>query len=368
VKETDERFMKEALRQAKKGLARTSPNPAVGAVIVRKGRIIASGYHRKAGDKHAEVEALTKIGGKGRAGDALYVTLEPCHHYGRTPPCTEALLGSGIRRVVVGMKDPNPRVSGGGCEFLAENGIEVKIGALESECRRLNEVYLKFVDTGRPFVIAKSALTIDGWTATSTGHSHWVTNERSRQFVHRLRDKVEGVMVGVGTVIGDDPLLTTRLKNRKGKDPVRIVVDTHLRIPHDARVLNSNSPSMTLIAVGNDLPPERSKGIRNKRVSTLVCPKKNNRIDLGALMNILGEMSITSLLVEGGSALMGSMIHERLIDKFYIFMAPKILGGNDGYPMASGPGSKRMDACLGLKDLRVKRLGEDILLEGYPDY
>jgi len=266
------------------------------------------------------------------------------------------------------MKDPNPRVSGGGCEFLAENGIEVRIGVLESECRRLNEIYLKFVDTGRPFVIAKSALTMDGWTATSTGHSHWVTNERSRQFVHRLRDKVEGVMVGVGTVVTDDPLLTTRLKNRKGKDPVRIIVDTRLRIPHDARVLNSNSPSMTLIAVGNDLPPERSKSIRNKRVSTLVCPKKNNRIDLDALMNILGEMSITSLLVEGGSALMGSMIHERLIDKFYIFMAPKILGGNDGYPMASGPGSKRMDACLGLKDLRVKRLGEDILLEGYPDY
>lgn len=368
MNETDKKFMKKALRQARKGLGRTSPNPVVGAVIVREGRIIGSGHHKKAGDKHAEIEALEKIGGKAGEDDTLYVTLEPCNHHGRTPPCTEAILNSGIKRVVVGMRDPNPNVSGGGCEFLAKKGIEVKTGTLESECRRLNEYFIKFVTTGRPFVVAKSALTMDGWTATSTGHSRWITNERSRQFVHRLRDRVDGVMVGVGTVLADDPLLTTRLKNRRGKDPVRIIVDTHLRIPDKAKVLNNDSLSGTLIAVGSDESPERLKSIQKNRVSTLLCPTKNGRIDLACLMNILGEMSITSLLVEGGAALFGSMINEGLIDKFYIFKAPRILGGNDGIPMASGPGPKRMDECLALRDIRVRRFGDDLLIRAYPDY
>jgi len=364
----DEKFMRKALRQARKGLGRTSPNPVVGAVIVRNGKIIACGYHKRAGGNHAEIEALAKMGCGATMYDTLYVTLEPCNHYGSTPPCTEAILKSGIKRVVVGMRDPNPNVSGGGCEFLAARGVEVRTGVLESECLRLNEYFLKFAGTGRPFVVAKSALTMDGWTATSTGHSHWITNERSRHFVHRLRDRVDGVMVGVGTVLADDPLLTTRLKNRKGKDPIRIIIDTHLRTPDNARVLINDSSSMAMIVVGNDVTQERLESFRMHRVSTVICPTKDGRINLAALMDILGEMSITSFMVEGGSTLMGSMIRERLIDKFYIFKTPKILGGNDGIPMASGPGPKRIDECLTLKGIKIKRFGEDILLIGYPDY
>lgn len=368
LNDTDERFMREALRQAKKGLGRTSPNPAVGAVIVRRGKIVASGHHKRAGEAHAEIEALSEIGGEATSEDTLYVNLEPCNHYGRTPPCTEAILKSGIKRLVIGMRDPNPNVSGGGCQFLAEKGIKIESGVLETECRQLNEAFLKFSATGRPFVIAKSALTMDGWTATSIGHSQWITNERSRQFVHRLRDRADGVMVGIGTVLTDDPLLTTRLKRRRGRDPIRVIVDTHLKIPADARVLNTESSSMTLIAVGSDLPAERLQRIQGDGVSSVICPTKDGRLDLAALMDILGGMDISSLLVEGGSAIIGSMVRERLIDKFYIFKAPKILGGSDGIPMASGPGPKRLDECVILKNIKVRRFGDDILVTGYADY
>jgi len=367
VVEKDDIFMREALRQARKGLGRTSPNPAVGAVIVREGRVIASGYHHRAGGNHAEVEALAGLGGKARRGDTLYVSLEPCNHQGRTPPCTGAILRSGLKKVVVGMRDPNPRVSGGGCEFLAGQGVQVKVGVLEGECRRLNEAYIKFVTMGRPFVAAKSALTVDGWTGTSTGHSRWITNEKSRRYVHGLRDKSDAVMVGVGTVLADDPSLTARLGSRKGKDPLRIVVDTHLRIPLTARVLNLDSPSATLVAVGDDVPSARLDSLQKEGVSAIPCPKKGGRIDLAALMGLLGEMSLVSLLVEGGSTLMGTLIRERLIDKFYFFLAPKILGGGDGVPVASGPGPRRIDGCLGLREIETRRFGDDLLVIGYPD-
>jgi diaminohydroxyphosphoribosylaminopyrimidine deaminase/5-amino-6-(5-phosphoribosylamino)uracil reductase len=364
----DEKFMRAALRQAKKGLGRTSPNPAVGAVIVRDGEIIASGYHKRAGSNHAEVEALARIEGRGKKNDTLYVTLEPCNHHGRTPPCTEAILSSGIKKLVVGTKDPNPKVTGGGCEILTEKGVKVRTGILEAECRRLNEAFFKFAATGRPFVVAKSALTMDGWSATATGHSRWVTNEKSRQFVHRLRDRLDGVLIGVGTVLADDPMLTTRLKRGAGKDPVRIIVDTELRIPENARVLNSQSSAPTLVAVGPEVTPQRLRRTERNGVINLVCPTKEGGIDLAALMDILGGMDITSLLVEGGSAIMGSMIRQRLVDKFYIFKAPKILGGNDGIPMASGPGPRKMEGCLRLRDVKVRRFGGDILVRGYPDY
>jgi diaminohydroxyphosphoribosylaminopyrimidine deaminase/5-amino-6-(5-phosphoribosylamino)uracil reductase len=368
LNKTDEKFMRIALRQARKGLGRTSPNPAVGAVVVREGKVIASGYHKRAGAYHAEVDALNKIGGKGRKGDVLYITLEPCNHQGRTPPCTEAILKSGIKRVVVGMKDPNPKVFGGGLKFLKDKGVEVTTGVLEAACRHLNEFFIKYVTTGRPFVVAKSALTLDGWTATSTGDSWWISNEKSRQFVHRLRDRVDGVMVGVGTVLADDPSLTTRLGNRKGRDSIRVVVDTHLRIPDSAKVLNNDSPAMTLMAVGDRVSPEHLEGINKKNVSTLVCPIKDGRIDLIALMDSLVKKSITSLLLEGGATLMGSMIRERLIDKYYFFQAPKILGGDDGIPMALGPGPERIRECLNLRDIRTRRFGSDVMIRGYPDY
>ena len=367
MNDIDFKFMKQALREARKGLGRTSPNPAVGAVIVRKGEVVARGYHRRAGLPHAEADALEKLE-KTYPGDNLYVTLEPCNHIGRTPPCTHAILKSGIKRVVIGMKDPNPMVAGGGCEFLKENGIEVVENVLETECRRLNEDFLKFTASGCPFVIAKSALTMDGWIATSSGHSQWITNNKSRQFVHRLRDRVDAVMVGIGTVLADDPSLTTRLKRGRGKDPLRIIVDTHLSTPLNGKLLTQNAPADTLIVTSEDAELEDQERFHANGVSTLLCPARAGKIDLEALMAKLGEMSITSLLVEGGASITGSMLREKLIDKFYIFKAPKILGGDDGIPMASGPGAKKMDGCLVLKEIKVRRFGDDVLIRGYPVY
>ena len=368
LKDRHEKFMKAALGFARKGLGKTSPNPAVGAVIARRGQVVAAGFHRKAGGAHAEVEALNQLRGKARRGDTLYVTLEPCNHFGRTPPCTQAILEKGIRKVVVGMRDPNPHVTGGGCDYLSGQGVEVVTGVLEEECRRLNEWFVTYVTKGRPFVIAKTALTLDGWTATSTGHSRWVTNERSREWVHRLRHQVDGILVGVGTVMADDPLLNTRLKKGRGKDPVRIIVDTHLRIPVNARVLAHPHESETLIAVSEDVPSRRIERLRTKGISFLVCPKKEGRIDLIALMDMLGKRSITSVLLEGGATLMGAMIREKLVDKFCIFKAPKILGGSDGRPMALGQGPSKMDQSIPLKDIRIKRFGDDLLITGYPEY
>jgi diaminohydroxyphosphoribosylaminopyrimidine deaminase/5-amino-6-(5-phosphoribosylamino)uracil reductase len=307
------------------------------------------------------------LGGKAPGG-TLYVTLEPCNHQGKTPPCTEAILKSGLKRVVVGMRDPNPEVRGGGCEYLREKGLSVSTGVLEAECRKLNEAFLKFITTGRPFVMVKSALTMDGWTGTAMGHSKWITNEKSRKFVHRLRDKVDAVLVGIGTAISDDPLLTARLGHGRGRDPLRIVVDTHLRIPTKARLLNHDSSAETLVVAGSGIFSEELKQIRKPGVSVITCPLKSGRIDLEALMGILGRRSVTSLLVEGGASIIGSMLRQKLVDKFFIFKAPKILGGEDGIPMAAGRGPDKMDQCLNLKDLEVKRFGEDILVTAYPDY
>ena len=363
-----DKFMREALKEARKGLGRTSPNPAVGAVVVRDHRVIARGYHHQAGLPHAEVEVLSKLG-KVSAQDTLYVTLEPCNHQGRTPPCTRAILASGVRHVVVGMLDPNPGVEGGGCQFLKDQGIQVTTGVLERECRILNEVFIKFVTSGRPFVMAKSALTLDGWCATSRRDAKWVTNEASRQFGHRLRDRVDAVMVGVGTVLADNPSLTTRLKRGPGRDPLRIVLDTHLRTPPDAAIVTQRSPAGTLLVTGADTGYDRRmRGSDPGRVTLLRVSLKKGKIDLHALLKKLGEMSITSLLVEGGATLMGSLIRQQLIDKFYIFKAPKILGGQDGIPMAAGVGSEKMDQCLTLNRIKTRRFGEDLLITGYPVY
>jgi diaminohydroxyphosphoribosylaminopyrimidine deaminase/5-amino-6-(5-phosphoribosylamino)uracil reductase len=368
VKDRHEKFMKAALGFARKGLGKTSPNPAVGAVIVREDQVVAAGFHRKAGAPHAEVEALSQLKGNARRGDTLYVTLEPCNHFGRTPPCTRAILEKGLRTVVVGMRDPNPHVTGGGCEYLSRHGVEVVTGVLEEECRRLNEWFLTYVSKGRPFVIAKTAMTLDGWTATSTGHSRWVTNERSRQWVHRLRNQVDAVMVGAGTVAADDPLLNTRLTKGRGRDPARVIVDTHLSVPVNARVLGPPGGSEALIAVSKNVPSRRLKKLDGKGITFIMCPEKEGRIDLRALMDMLGKRSIGSLLVEGGATLMGAMIRERLVDKFCIFKAPKILGGSDGRPMALGKGPIRMDQSIVLKDIRIRRFGEDVLITGYPVY
>ncbi len=360
--------MKEALNLSKKGFGRTSPNPAVGAVIVRDGEIIASGYHKKEGQNHAEVEALSDLKGDVLPNDTMYVTLEPCNHFGKTPPCTEAIIKKGLKKVVIGMMDPNPNVAGGGKAFLKENGVDVISGVLESECRKLNEAFIKHSSTGSPFIIAKSAQTMDGCIATKEGHSKWITNHESRAFVHELRDKVDAIMVGIGTILADDPLLTTRLEDQDGKDPVRVIIDTNLRIPNNANVLNLNSGSHTIIVVRDDISDDSIKKIEKNGVIVVKCPIHENKINLPALMKILGTMSMTSILLEGGSSLMGSMIREKLIDKFYIFKAPKLLGAGDGIPMAGGTGPQIMDHAFKLKDIEVRRFGDDLLITGYSDY
>jgi diaminohydroxyphosphoribosylaminopyrimidine deaminase/5-amino-6-(5-phosphoribosylamino)uracil reductase len=265
------------------------------------------------------------------------------------------------------MRDPNPKVRGGGCEFLKAKGIRVSVGVMEKECRRLNEAFTKFVTSDRPFVIVKSAQTLDGWTATRTGHSKWITNEKSRDFVHRLRGEVDAVMVGVGTVIADNPLLTARPKRGRSKDPLRIVVDTHLRTPLDSKVLNHGSKSLTLLAAGSDVEPDSLKKFHKQGVSAIRCPVKAGGIDLEALMAILGKMPVISLMVEGGASIIGSFIRNHLVDKYLIFKSPKILGGDDGVPMAAGPSVERMEQCSRLTDIRVRRFDNDILIEGYPE-
>jgi diaminohydroxyphosphoribosylaminopyrimidine deaminase/5-amino-6-(5-phosphoribosylamino)uracil reductase len=339
----------------------------VGAVVVKDGQVIARGFHRKAGAPHAEIDALNKIEGFAEGG-TIYITLEPCNHYGRTPPCTEAILKSGIKRVVVGMKDPNPDVEGGGCAFLSRMGLAVETGILEEKCRRLNEAFIKYIELRVPFVIVKSAVTMDGWIATKKGHSKWITNEKSRHFVHRLRNSVDAILVGVGTVIADDPSLTTRLKRGRGKDPIRIILDTHLRTPVESKILALDSEADTIIVTGPEVPELKREKFREMGVKTVICPKKTGKIDLRALMGILGGMSITSLLVEGGSRVVGSLVRRRLVDKFYIFKAPKILGGSDGISMASGEGPDKMDKSVIIEDLEIRRFGDDILVVGYPVY
>lgn len=359
--------MRMALNLARKGLGRTSPNPAVGAVIVKEGKVLAKGYHRKAGGPHAEIEALRKLDVKA-PGATMYVTLEPCNHKGRTPPCTKAILESGIQRVVIGMKDPNPAVKGGGAAFLARHAIDVKVGVLEPECREINEGFSKYVTTGRPFVMVKSAQTLDGWTATAQGDSKWISGDRSRGYVHQMRNQVDAIMVGVGTVLADDPQLTCRLKGGKGKDPLRIIVDTHLRTPENARILTQDSSAGTILVAGPRVKKSHIRKFEKGNNRVVFCPTKEGKIDLEALMDLLGERMITRLLVEGGAGIIGSLLRGKLVDKFYIFKAPKILGGGDGKPMADGPGPRMMNRSLILKKLRVKRFHDDILVIGYPDY
>jgi len=361
----DEEFMKQTLRLAKKGLGSTSPNPLVGALVVKDGKIIGSGYHKKAGAPHAEIEALLRAGKKAK-GATLYVNLEPCNHYGRTPPCTTAIVKSRINSVVVGMIDPNPHVTGGGCEFLSSHGVKVKCNVLEEECKKVNEVYTKYVTENKPFVMLKGALTLDGWIATQTGDSKWITNEKSRKFVHSLRKRVDAILVGIDTVIRDNPFLTPYLIRKSTPEPFRVIVDTYLRIPLHSKVLDSPKSNLTIIAVGSNVDSTKKKEIEDLGARIVVCQIRNGWIVLPDLLNELAKMSISSVLVEGGATLFGSIIREELVDKYYMFLAPKLLGGENGIPFARGSGGDRIDDCFQLKDVVVRRFDDDIMIEAYP--
>jgi len=363
--------MKMALTLARKGVGFTSPNPAVGAVLVKDHRLVGKGYHRKAGSPHAEIEAIRDAGSLA-PGATLFVTLEPCNHTGRTPPCTRAVLQAGIRRVVAAMRDPNPDVAGGGLNFLRENGVETTVGVLEKEALVLNEAFVKFVRTKRPFVTAKCAATLDGRIAARTGDAHWVSGERSRNHVHRLRHAVDAILVGVGTVIQDDPLLTTRIPGKKGIHPKRIILDTRLSIPEEAKVLRHGTDSDTIVVIGQEYRNSPEIAAKRERIQTpgvwiLEAPTREGRIDLDRLLDALGGMGITSLLIEGGSRILGAAFASGIVDKILFFFAPKILGGDDGYPICRGKGPDRMAASLAIKRIRLRRFGEDILIEGYVD-
>ncbi len=358
-----EYFMKMALNLAKKGRGYTSPNPMVGAVVVKAGEVVGRGYHHAVGQAHAEVDAIEDAGVRAR-GAALYVNLEPCNHTGRTPPCTRKILEAGIKRVVMAMADPHTK-AGGGAAFLRKHGIDVLIGVCEKQATQLNEVFVKFVNTGRPFVMVKCAATLDGRIATRNGDSKWVTGKKARRFVHRLRHAVDAIMVGIGTIQADDPQLTTRLGSRRGVDPIRIVLDTHLSISPDARVLKLDSDSETILVVGHTVSKAKKNRLAKKGVRLIEQPLKNGRIDMRSLMAYLGSMDITSLLVEGGSRVLASAFHSGIVDKVLFFYAPKILGGDDGIPICQGQGPALMKDSIRLSGLRVRRFDPDVMIEGY---
>jgi diaminohydroxyphosphoribosylaminopyrimidine deaminase/5-amino-6-(5-phosphoribosylamino)uracil reductase len=362
VSDVHEKFMRRALVLARKGVGKTAPNPAVGCVIVRGREIVGEGWHKMAGTPHAEVHALA-MAGKKAAGADVYVTLEPCSHHGRTPPCAEALIGANVARVFAGMVDPNPKVSGGGVRMLENAGIPVTVGILERECRLLNEAFVKHITTGHPFVILKSALTLDGKIATATGDSKWITNEKSRIYVHKLRAMVDAVLVGVGTVAADDPQLTARIPG--GKDPLRVVVDSGLTFPRQAQMLRNPSSVATLIAtISRDGAAIRE--LTSLGADILPCRERSGRVDLNDLLMQLGARGVQSLLLEGGGVLAGEALRQGFIDKFLLFFAPKLVGGEGIAPFA-GPGVARMADAFQLRDINVTRFDDDILVEGYPE-
>ena len=360
----DHYFMKMALALAEKGRGFTSPNPMVGAVVVKGGRVVGKGWHERVGGPHAEVNAIDDAGDDAR-GATIYVTLEPCNHTGRTPPCTRKIIEAGISRVVVAMPDPNPDVTGGGVECLRQAGIPVTSGICEDESRELSEIFIKFIQTKTPFVILKTASTLDGQIATRTGDSKWVTGEPARHFVHQVRHEVDAIMVGIGTVRADDPSLTTRLPDGRGNDPIRIVLDTHLSIPETARILHLDSPAETIIICGKSADQSRMAALAETGARVIPVEERNHTIDLGALMPVLGSMNITSLLIEGGGRVVHSALKAGIVDKVLLFFAPKLLGGNDGIPFCNGQGPEKMSRAIHLTDIRTRWFENDILIEGH---
>lgn len=363
-----EQLMARALKLAELGRGQTSPNPLVGAVVVKNGEIVGEGYHQRAGSPHAEINALREAGE--RARDAvLYVTLEPCCHYGRTPPCTKAIIEAGIQEVIVGVTDPNPQVAGKGIRILKESGIKVQVGVLEEEVRRQNEAFFKYIRTKLPFVSLKAAVSLDGKIATRSGDSKWITGEEARLLVHRLRAESDAVLTGIGTVLADDPLLNVRLSGYKGRQPLRIVVDSSLRIPEESQLVQTAAQIPTAVAVirGN-YSREKRERLEAIGVDVWELPASEGRVDLKSLLNLLGQKEIMNLLVEAGSAINAALLESRLVDKYIIFQAPLLIGGSDAPGIFGGEGFSMIKDCLRLSPVFTERVGGDMMITAYPEW
>lgn len=365
--EKDEYFMRLALEQAKRAMGRTSPNPCVGALIVKDDTVVASGYHRKAGTPHAEIHALNAA--KEQAvGATMYVTLEPCNHTGKTPPCSHAVAKSGIARVVIGMLDPNPLVDGGGRQYLQNHSIAVTAGVLEQECRKINEPFIKFITTGMPLLVLKAGLSLDGRLNYCRGESGWITGPESGRRVHQLRDYYDAILVGRATVEIDDPSLTTRLPDGNGRDPLRVILDTRLSINPAAKVLHLQSEAETWIFCGPEAPIEKEKILQKQGVSVFRSEfDRFGRLDLKLIVELLGQKNITSVLVEGGGKVFSSFLNSRLADKVHLFYAP-LFAGCAGEPLTPEFFVSARNSAVSLTDVGYTSLGDDFLLDGSINY
>lgn len=350
-------FMLRALELAEKARGKTSPNPMVGAVIVRDSTIVGEGFHSRAGEHHAEIIALQQAGENAR-GATLYINLEPCCHYGKTPPCTDAIIAAGIRKVHMAILDPNPLVQGKGKSILERAGIETSVGCCAQQARQLNEIFCYWIKERLPFVVAKFAMSLDGKIATKTGHSRWISSRESRIFSHKMRNEVDAILVGANTVKKDNPMLTTRLENTDVRHPVRVVMDSKEGLPHDAKIFSSDLPGQTILAttIAQSFPGN---------VEVIVLPENKGGVCISSLLKELGKRGITSLLVEGGGTILAGFLANNHVNKILAFVAPMIIGGKDAPSPVGGEGINYIEEAFTLRDLQVARLAQDIVISGY---
>ncbi|MFC6463560.1 bifunctional diaminohydroxyphosphoribosylaminopyrimidine deaminase/5-amino-6-(5-phosphoribosylamino)uracil reductase RibD [Marinilactibacillus sp. GCM10026970] len=358
----DRVYMRMALKLAEKGRGKTSPNPLVGAVIVKEGSVIGQGYHEQYGRPHAEVNAI-KTATEPVEGATIYVTLEPCVHFGKTPPCTDLIIESKIKKVIVAAMDPNPLMAGKGIQLLREAGIEVREGILRKESEKLNEVFNKFITTQKPFVIMKYAMTLDGKIATESGKSKWISSEKSRNHAHKTRGQVAAILIGIGTVLKDDPLLTSRIEGLS--NPIRVVLDRNLNIPESSKLLQTLNLAPTIIVTSESACVEKIDRLKQKGVQVLLMQLDDGTFDFKKLMTLLGEDGIDSLLIEGGASIHAAAFEAGVVDKVAVYIAPKIFGGQNALSPIGGKGIQRVSAAVELKTYELSQLGEDILIEGY---
>ena len=358
----DDRWMAEALALAAQGRGLTSPNPMVGAVVVREGAAVGQGFHARAGAPHAEIEALREAGETSR-GATLYVTLEPCNHAGRTPPCVEAILRARVKRVVVAIPDPNPRVRGRGAQALRDAGVDVVLGCMEAEARALNRVFLMAMERLRPHVTLKCAMTLDGKIGAFDRASKWITGETARREAHRLRRESDAVVVGIGTVLADDPALTVRLDSPWPREPLRVVVDSRCRLPLTASVIESGSPARVVVAVADEAPAPRVAALASLGITVLQCKSRDERVDVSDLCSRLFTLDVHGMLLEGGSELNWAFLEADLVDRMAVFVAPLLLGGATA-PTAIGGRGLALGAGRRLQSLSIRPMGDDWLIEG----